>query len=84
MRTIQNILEDETIKDMVGSMGRIYAVLEKKQGEYQFLTIEAEGKIDNHPIKNLIDYEASHSYINDNIVEIFHFQRSKHKKTWLV
>jgi predicted aspartyl protease len=32
----------------------------------------------------LIDYGANHSYINANIVEIFHFQKSKHKKYWLV
>jgi hypothetical protein len=46
--------------------------------------IEVEGKIDNHPIEILIDSGASHSYINSNIVEIFHLQRSKHKKSWLV
>jgi predicted aspartyl protease len=46
--------------------------------------IEVEGKIDNHPIAILIDSGASHSYINANIVEIFHLQRSKHKKSWLV
>jgi hypothetical protein len=46
--------------------------------------IEVEGKIDNHPISILIDYGASHSYINSNIIEIFHLQRSKHKKYWLV
>ena len=46
--------------------------------------IEVEGKIDNQPIEILIDYGDSHSYINANIVEIFHLQRSKHKKSWLV
>jgi predicted aspartyl protease len=46
--------------------------------------IKVEGKIDNHPIKNLIDSIASHGYINANIFEIFHLQRSKHKKYWLV
>jgi hypothetical protein len=46
--------------------------------------IEVEGNIDNQPITILIDYGASHSYINSNIVEIFHLQRSKHKKFWLV
>ena len=46
--------------------------------------IEVEGKIDNHPIAILIDSGASHSYINSNIVEIFHFQRTKHNKYWLV
>jgi hypothetical protein len=43
-----------------------------------------EGKIDNHPIAFLTDFGASHSYINSNVVEIFHLQRSKHKKSWLV
>jgi hypothetical protein len=44
--------------------------------------IEVEGKINNHPIEILIDSEASHSYINYKIVEIFHLQRSKNKKYW--
>jgi hypothetical protein len=43
-----------------------------------------EGKIDNHLIEILIDSRAIHSYINSNIIEIFHLQRSKHKKSWLV
>jgi hypothetical protein len=46
--------------------------------------IEVEGKINNDPMTILIDYGASHSYINDNIVERFHLQRSKHNKYWLV
>jgi hypothetical protein len=46
--------------------------------------IEVEGNIDNHPIAFLIDFGAIHSYINSNIIEIFHLQRSKHKKDWLV
>ena len=43
-----------------------------------------EGNIDNHPIIILPDCGSSHSYINSNIVEIFHLQRSKHKKYLLV
>jgi hypothetical protein len=46
--------------------------------------IEVEGKIDNHPIAILIDYGASHSYIDPNLVERFHLQRRKHGKSWLV
>jgi hypothetical protein len=46
--------------------------------------IEVEGKIDNQPITILIDSRSIHSYINSNIVEIFHLQRSKHKKSWSV
>jgi predicted aspartyl protease len=43
-----------------------------------------EGNIDKHTIEILIDSGAIHSYINSNIVESFHLQRSKHKKSWLV
>jgi hypothetical protein len=65
-------------------MSSIYAALNNKQAEYQSPIIEVEGKIDNDPISILIDYIAMHSYINSNILEIFHLQRSKHKKSWLV
>jgi hypothetical protein len=46
--------------------------------------IEVEGNINIHPIVILIDSRASHSYINSNIIEKFHLQKSKHKKSWLV
>jgi hypothetical protein len=72
------------VEDMDESMPRIYASLDNKQDEYQSPMIEVEGKIDNHPIAILIDYGAIHSYINANIVEIFHLQIFKHKKSWLV
>jgi hypothetical protein len=65
-------------------MPRIYATLDNKHDEYQSPMIELEGKIDNQPIAILIDSGSIHSYINTNIVEIFHLQRSKHKKSWLV
>jgi hypothetical protein len=84
MRISHNIQEDETMEDMGGSMLRIYAALDNKQVENQSSMIEVEGKIDNDPLKILIESGASHSYINANIVEIFHLQRSKHKKSWLV
>jgi hypothetical protein len=69
---------------MGGSMSSIYETLNNKQAEYQSPMIEVEGKIENQPITILIDYGDSHSYINDNIVEIFHFQISKDNKYWLV
>jgi hypothetical protein len=69
---------------MGGNMPRIYAALDKNQEEYQSPMIEVEGKIDNQSMEILIDSEVIHSYINYNIVEIFHLQRSKHKKSWLV
>jgi hypothetical protein len=69
---------------MGGSMRRIYAALENKQVEYQSPVIKVEGKINNEPMEILIDYGASHSYTNSNIVERFHLQRSKYNKYWLV
>jgi len=84
IRIVHNIQEVETVEDMGRNMPRIYASLENKQTEYQSPMIEVEGKIDNQHIEILIDYGARHSYINSNIVEIFHLQRSKHKKSWLV
>jgi hypothetical protein len=42
--------------------------------------IEVQGKIPNHPIANLIDSEAIHSYIAPNLVEMFHLKKSKHEK----
>jgi hypothetical protein len=65
-------------------MPMIYATLDNNKVEYQSPMIEVEGKIDNYPIEILIHFGASHSYINDNIVERLHLQRSKHKKSWLV
>jgi hypothetical protein len=84
MRISHQIQEDETIEDMGGRMPRIYASLDNKQANYQSPMIEVEGKIHNQPITILIDYGANCSYINYNIVEIFHLQMSKHKKSWLV
>ena len=83
MRTVHNIQGDEIVEYMGGSMPRIYVALDNKQAEYQSPMIEVEGKIDNHPTAILIDSQASHSYINSNIIERFHLQRSKHKKSWL-
>jgi hypothetical protein len=83
MSIFHNIQKAKTMEYMGGIMPSIYASLDNKQVQYQSPMIEVEGKIDNQPIEILIDYGASHSYINVNIVEIFHLQ-SKHKKSWLV
>jgi hypothetical protein len=83
MRIVHNIQDAETVEDMGGSMPMIYAALGNKHVEYQPPMIEVEGNIDNHPIETSIDSGDSHSYINANIVEIFQFQISKHKKSWL-
>ena len=84
MRIVHDIQEAKTVKDMGGSMPRIYTALDNNQAKYQSPMIEVEGKIDNQPVAILIDFGASHSYINSKIVEIFHLKRSKHKKSWLV
>jgi hypothetical protein len=46
--------------------------------------IEVEGMINNQTIAILIDLGGSHNYIDPKMVEIFHFPRSKHGKSWLV
>jgi hypothetical protein len=75
MRIVHNIQEDETIEDMGGNIPRMYASLDNKQSEYQSPMIEVEGEIDNQrDIEILIDFGVIHSYINSNIVEIFHLQ----------
>jgi hypothetical protein len=84
VKTTHNIEEVETMEDMGGNMPRIYIALDNKQAYYQSPMIEVEGNIDNQCIAILIDFGSSHSYINSNIVERFHLQRSKHKKYWLV
>jgi hypothetical protein len=83
-RTAHKIHKVETIQDMEGSMPRIYASLKNNQVEYKSCIIEVEGEIDNYPITILIDTRAIHNYINSNIVETFHLQRSNHKNTWFV
>ena len=46
--------------------------------------IEVEGIINNQTIDILIDSRAIHSYIDPKMVEILHFPRIKHGKSWLV
>jgi hypothetical protein len=43
-----------------------------------------EGMINNQSIIILIDSGVSPSYIDPNMVEIFHFPRNNHGKYWLV
>jgi hypothetical protein len=45
--------------------------------------IELEGNIDNKPIAILINYGASHSYMDPNIVEIFKLKKCNNEKSWL-
>jgi hypothetical protein len=81
MRTVHNIQEAKTIEYMGENMPRIYARLDNKKEDCDSPMIEVEGKINNQPTTILIDSGAIHSYINYNIVEIFHLQRSKHNKS---
>jgi hypothetical protein len=84
MKIVHNIQEAKTFEYMGGNIPKICASLDSKQAEYQSLMIKVEGKTNNHPIEILIDSGASYSYINSNIVEIFHLQRSKNNKYLLV
>jgi hypothetical protein len=84
VRTVHNVQQDETMEDMGRNVPRIYATLENKQAEYQSHMIDMEGMINNQTIAILIDSGASHSHIDPKMVEIFHFPRSKHGKSWLV
>jgi len=84
MNTMHNIKKEETIEDVGKSMPRIYASLDNRQEKYQSHMIEVEGKIDNHPIGILIDYGASHSYIDLKLMERFKLKKSKHGRSWLV
>jgi hypothetical protein len=81
MRTMHNLQEVDTMKDMGRSVPRIYVALDKKQADYKSHMIEMERKIDNQPIAILIDFGASHSYIHPNMVDKFKLKRCKHEKS---
>ena len=84
MRTMHNIQEVDTVDDMGRTMLRIYVALDNRQSDYQSHMIEVEGKIDNQPIAILIDFGASHSYIDPKLIEIFKLKKCKHEMSWLV
>jgi hypothetical protein len=84
MRIVHKIKEVVILVYMGGIISRIYATLDNKQAEYESPVIKVEGKIDSQPMEILIYSRASHSYINYNIIEIFHLKRSKNTKYWLV
>lgn len=46
--------------------------------------IEVEGKTTEQPTSILINLEESYSYIDPNLVEIFHLLRRKHNKSCMV
>jgi hypothetical protein len=81
---VHNVQQDETMEDMGRSVPRIYAALDSKQAEFQSHMIEVEGKFNNQTIVILIDSVTSHRYIDPKMMEILHFPRRKHGKSWLV
>jgi hypothetical protein len=81
-RTAHSVQQAATVKDMGGSVPRIYTVLDNKQTEFQLHMIEVEGIINDQPIAILIDSGASHSYLDPKMVE--RFPGSKLGKPWLV
>jgi hypothetical protein len=84
VRDIHNVQQVEIVEDMGRNLPRIYAELDNKQDEFESHMIEVEGMINNQTISILIDSGAIHSYIDPNMVERFHFPRSKSEKYWLV
>ena len=84
MRTMHNIHEVITMNDVGRNIPRIYAALDNRQTDYQSHIIEIEGKIDNQPIVILIDFGASHSYIDPKSVERFKSKRCKHEMSCVV
>jgi hypothetical protein len=84
VKIVHNVQQVDKIEDMGRSMPRIYAFLNNKKDGFQFHMIEVEGNINDQSIDILIDSGISHSYIDHNLVEIFHLQISNLWKSWLV
>jgi hypothetical protein len=84
VRTVHNVQQIDTMEEMGRNVLRIYVALDNKHSEFQSHMIEVEGNINDQPIVILIDSGASHGYLDPNMVEIFHFTRSKLEKFWLV
>jgi hypothetical protein len=77
---VHNIPEATTVEDM----RRIYAYLDDRQAEYQSNMIKVEGKIINQPVAIFIDLGEIHCYIDPNIVDRLHLEKSKLGKSSLV
>ena len=84
MNIMHKINKEDIVEEMRRSMPRIYASLDNRQVDYQSHMIEVESKINSHPITSLIDFGASHSYVDPNMVDIFKLKRYKHEKFQLV
>ena len=75
-----------TVGDLVRTMPRINAALEKWQADYQtsMVEVEVEGKINQIPISILIDLGSSLSYISPSLVEKCKLSVEKFVRYWLV
>jgi hypothetical protein len=78
MRTVHNIEEDEKVDDAERGMSRIYESLDNKKAYYQPHMIEIEGTIFNQTIAILIDFGASHGYVDPKSVERIKLNKFKH------
>jgi hypothetical protein len=58
MNILHSVKKEETIENVGKRIPRIYAGLDNRQEDYQSHMIEVEGKIDNHPIAILTDYNS--------------------------
>jgi hypothetical protein len=72
VRIFHNVYQYHTLEDMGRNVPRIYVALDNKHNHFQSHMIEVEGKIKNQTISILIDSRASHSYLDPNMVEMFH------------
>ena len=81
MRNVHNIKEANMVEDMGRRMQKVYVALDNGQENYQSHKIEVQSKIYNHPIAILIDFGASHGYIDCNLIEIFKLRRCKHENS---
>ena len=62
----------------------IFAALDNRKAKHKSHIVEVEGKINQQPIKILIDSRESHSYVDPKLVERYHLTRSKNNHSWMV
>jgi len=66
--TAHSIQEDDTVENAARGTPTIYVALDNRQADHQSNMIEIEGTINNQTISILVDYGASHSYIDPSLV----------------
>ena len=70
--------------DVPHKITRIYVALENFQEDHQSSMIKIEGKINNLPVSIFIDFGATFSYVNTNVVERYKLVAIKLHKNILV